>query len=347
MRFFVLFLCLCHCCCHPLSSDPLTSLPFPTGIHQVGIAKFDLNDPYRKQPDYPKGRLIPIQIYFPLSPGKSELHSKVFEEHAPDKWPPLEVQVYAKKADLSELTSDSKHPIILLNHGDAVPMTDYAAIAEDLASQGYVVIAIQHQLKTDSEEPPFWKERSISKYGNVIDNILYVFQWIKENQTTVFQNKLDLHNVRLIGHSMGGNALLLFMQRASNIMKQKQMATLLPHTDPQGIHEAVIVLDTGGFPFPSTSQFPLFMLFAEEKETYHKNSEAYQAMVHAGHKVKYYKGAKHVSFMDHGYLNPKNPINPNEDYFNGTVEERKAFFDQLRQDIRNFLKENGIYPSKI
>ena len=46
--------------------------------------------------------------------------------------------------------------------------------------------------------------------------------------------------------------------------------------------------------------------------------------------------------MDHGYVDPKNPLNPNEHYFHGTLEERKAFFDQLRLDIRNFLKDNGI-----
>ena len=39
-----------------------------------------------------------------------------------------------------------------------------------------LVVAIQHQLKTDSDEPKFWKERSISRYGKVIDSMLYVFE---------------------------------------------------------------------------------------------------------------------------------------------------------------------------
>jgi hypothetical protein len=34
----------------------------------------------------------------------------------------------------------------------------------------------------------------------------------------------------------------------------------------------------------------------------------------------------HISFMDHGYIYPPRSLNLNEDYFNGTLEERTAFF---------------------
>jgi dienelactone hydrolase len=342
MKRLVSFLLFCLCVSSALLAQTLKTLPLPTGSFQVGIAKYDLNDPNRKQIEYPKGRLIPIEVYFPMGVGKPTQHSKIYEDRSPQIWPPLEVEVYGQQADISRLSPQKKHPLILLNHGDAVAMTDYAAIAEDLASQGYVVVAIQHQLKTDPAEPAFWNERSISKYGNVIDNLLYVYEWLKENQTSLFKDNIDFNKVGFIGHSMGGNSLLLFANRASNILKKKQSGSLLPHGDNQAFKEAIIVLDSGGFPFPSTHEYPLFLLFAEEKEEYQKKSGAYEAMVKAGHKVKYYKGAKHVSFMDHGYVDPKNPLNPNEHYFNGSVEERKAFFDLLRQDIRTFLKDNGI-----
>ena len=267
-----LFFCLSVSCL--LSAETLKSLPLPTGPFLVGIAKFDLNDPNRKQIEYPKGRLIPIEVYFPMGMGKPLLHAKIFEDRTSQKWPRLEVEVYGQQADISTLSAQKKHPVILLNHGDTVAMTDYAALAEDLASQGYVVVAMQHQLKTDPEEPPFWNERSISKYGNVIDNILYVFEWLKENQTSLFKDNIDLNKVGLMGHSMGGNSLLLFANRAANILKKKQSTALLPHTDNQGVKEAIIVLDPGGFPFPSTHQYPLFLLFAEEKEGYQKKSGA-------------------------------------------------------------------------
>ncbi len=342
MKRFAYFFVLLLVASVPAFGETLKNLPMPTGPYQVGIAKYDLIDPSRKEIEYPKGRLIPIQIYFPMRTGPHTLHHKIFEERTPGKWPPLDVEVYGQKANLTALATDSKHSVILLNQGDTVAMTDYAYIAEDLASHGYVVVTIQHQLKTDPDEPKFWKERSISKYGRVIDNMLYVFEWLQEKQVPLFDNTLDLKKVGLIGHSMGGNALLLFTNRASNIFKKKQMDSLLPHTDGTTAREAIIVLDTGGFPYPNHNQYPLFLLLSEEKEDYQRKSGAYEDMVSIGHKVKYYKGSKHISFMDHGYIDPQNPVNPNEHYFNGTLEERKAFFDQVRNDIREFLNKNGM-----
>lgn len=322
-------------------AETLKSLPEPTGPYQIGIAKYDLTDKYRKELEYSSGRLIPIQIYFPMQKGKNSLHSKIFEERTLGQWKPLDVEVYSQKAELSSLIA-GKHPVIFLLHGNTVAMTDYASIGEDLSSNGYIVVTIQNQLNTDPSEPNFWNERSISKYGNVIDNTLYVFEWLKDNQQKLFDNKIDLNRIGLIGHSMGGNSLLLFANRASNIFKKKELDSLLPHSNPKDVKEAIIVLDTGGFPYPSHNQYPLFLLLSEARENYQKKSGAYGEMIKIGHKVRYYKGSKHISFMDHGYVDPVNPFDPNEHYFNGTLEERKAFFDQIRKDIREFLKEHGI-----
>ena len=342
MKSFISFLVILLASTSMMLAEPLKTLPMPTGPYQVGIAKYDLIDSFRKEIEHAKGRLIPIQIYFPMQKGTHTLHPKIFEPRTAGNWPPLQVEVYGQPADLSSLNSEARHPIILLNHGDTVAMTDYAFIAEDLASNGYVVVAIQHQLKTDPIEPKFWKERSISRYGKVIDNLLYVFEWLKENQQSLFKDNIDTNKIGLIGHSMGGNSLLLFANRASSTFKKKLSQNLLPHNDEHGVKEAIIVLDTGGFPYPSNHQYPLFLLLSEEREAYQKQSGVYDDMIKIGHKVKYYQGSKHISFMDHGYVDPENPIDPKEHYFNGTVEQRKAFFDEIRKNIRQFLQENGI-----
>jgi dienelactone hydrolase len=342
MKYFIYFYALTMAVSMPSFAETLKCLPIPTGPYQIGIAKYDLIDSARKEVEHPAGRLIPIQVYFPMQKMAHSSHKKIFEERTPGNWPPLDVEVYSQKADISSLDTEHKHPLILLNHGDTVAMTDYAFIAEDLASIGYIVVTIQHQLKSDPEEPKFWKERSISRYGKVIDNILFVFTWLQKNETNLFNNALDLKKIALIGHSMGGNSLLLFANRTSNIFKKKQTTTLLPQTDTIDVKEAIIVLDTGGFPYPAQSQYPLFLLLSEEREEYQKTSGTYDEMIKIGHIVKYYKGSKHISFMDHGYIDPQNPLDPNEHYFNGSLEQRIAFFDQIRTDIREFLKESGI-----
>ena len=149
----------------------LDTVPTPTGPHRIGTAKYDLEDSYRNDFKFPNGRLIPIQIYFPMEKGSHPICQKIFEERAAiAPFKPLKVEVHSQQADLSLLVGD-KHPVIFLNHASAVSMTDYAFLAEDLSSHGYVVVAIQHDLKSDEEAPPFWEGRSCSRNAKVIDNI--------------------------------------------------------------------------------------------------------------------------------------------------------------------------------
>jgi hypothetical protein len=83
-------------------------------------------------------------------------------------------------------------------------------------------------------------------------------------------------------------------------------------------------------------------LLAEEREADQRKSGTFHDMIQKGHKVHYYKGSKHISFMDHGYVNPRNPFNAGEAYFNGSLKQRKVFVDQVRRDIRQFLHANGV-----
>lgn len=46
--------------------------------------------------------------------------------------------------------------------------------------------------------------------------------------------------------------------------------------------------------------------------------------------------------MDHAYVNPQRHMDLKEEYFNGTLEERKVFFETIRKDVRNFLYESGV-----
>jgi len=318
------------------------TLPEPTGPYRIGIAKYDIEDPYRKDFQFPNGRLIPIQIYFPIEKGSHTIYPKIFEERAAlGPFEPLKVNGYSQTAELSHLTGD-KHPVILLNHASCVAMTDYAFLAEDLSSHGYVVISIQHDLKSDEEGPSFWEGRSCSRNAKVIDNILYVFEWLKAIQGTLFEGKTDLKRVGLIGHSLGGNSLALLLNRTLDAFQKDTRSALLSRPDQQGVKECLILMETTRFSNPFNSRYPLFFLLAEEREAYQKETGCYEQMIRAGHEVCYYKGSTHISFMDHGYVNPQKHIDLSEEYFNGSLEERKAFFENVRQDIRDFLKECGI-----
>ena len=318
----------------------LDFLPTPTGPYRIGIAKYDLEDPYRKDLKFPNGRLIPIQVFFPLEKGIQAPYPKVFEERAQiSPWEPLQVNVHGKIADLSLMVGED-HPVIFLNHGSSVALSDYAFIAEDLSSHGYVVISIQHDLTSDEDGPSFWVGSSCSRNAKVIDNILYAFEWLKMARESLFNGKIDLKRIGLIGHSMGANSLLLWANRTLDAFNKDTRPALFLRTDQKDVKECLILMEATRFSLPINNRYPSFFLLAEEREAYQKETGCYNQMVRSGHQVRYYKGATHISFMDHGYVCPPRRFNPNELYFNGTLEERVAFFDEIRGDIREFLKNH-------
>src|SRR3990167_3854804 len=82
------------------ASIALDTVPIPTGPHRIGTTKYDLEDVYRKDFKFPKGRLIPIQIYFPMEKGPHAVCQKIFEERAAiSPFEPLKAKVHSQQAD--------------------------------------------------------------------------------------------------------------------------------------------------------------------------------------------------------------------------------------------------------
>jgi predicted peptidase len=114
-----------------------------------------------------------------------------------------------------------KQPVVIISHGYGQNSPDsylgYSALAEKLASNGYFVISIQHELPTDSLLPmtgtpqivrrPFWERGA--------DNILYVINALKKTEP-----KLDFSRITLIGHSNGGDMTALFPQKYPGIVSK-------------------------------------------------------------------------------------------------------------------------------
>jgi predicted peptidase len=93
----------------------------------------------------------------------------------------------------------------------------YSYLTNYLASRGYFVVSIQHELASDSLLPltgipqivrrPFWDRGA--------DNILFVINELKKSHPD-----LDFENITLIGHSNGGDMTALFPQKYPNVVNK-------------------------------------------------------------------------------------------------------------------------------
>lgn len=128
-----------------------------------------------------------------------------------------------------------KPKIVIFSHGYGQNRGDsylaYSYLTDYLATKGYFVVSIQHELTTDSLIPstgvpqivrrPFW-ERGV-------DNILFVMNELKKTNPG-----LDFKHITLIGHSNGADMTALFPQKYPGIVEKiitlDNRRMLLPRT---------------------------------------------------------------------------------------------------------------------
>jgi len=113
--------------------------------------------------------------------------------------------------------ASGKQRVVIFSHGYGQnrggDYVAYSYLTDFLASKGYCVVSIQHELPTDSLLPlvgipqvvrrPFWERGA--------DNILFVMDELKRAHP-----ELDTEHIALIGHSNGGDMTALFPQKYPN-----------------------------------------------------------------------------------------------------------------------------------
>ncbi|REH01650.1 alpha/beta hydrolase family protein [Flavobacterium aquicola] len=142
------------------------------------------------------------------------------------------VVIYKPKSD----HQIEKQKVVIFSHGyyqnKGNSNTKYSYLTNFLASKGYFVASIQHELPTDSLIPktgipqivrmPFWKRGA--------DNILFVINELKKSNPN-----LDFKHITLIGHSNGADMTALFSQKypktADKIITLDNRRMALPRTN--------------------------------------------------------------------------------------------------------------------
>ena len=161
--------------------------------------------------DSSRGRAIPVAAYFPRVAGGTQLPRK----------------------------------LALLNPGYGLSNTDYTFIARNLVAHGYYVASLQQQLPGDAPIPttgeiyatryPYWNQGAQSIY--------FTLGALKRRLP-----QLDMSQVLLVGHSYGGDMVMLFARQHPELARQ------------------VISLDNRRMPFPRTRRPVLLSLRSSDQQ---------------------------------------------------------------------------------
>ena len=205
MKIFLQFLC-CIFLISCISNKKTAALQNANQSFEVKTDSLDLFDKSRN-------RIIPIAFYLPKTNKKLTAQKVVIFSHGY-----AQNQLGANKA--------------------------YSYLTENLASKGYFVVSIQHELPTDDLIPmqgipqivrrPFWERGS--------ENILYVINELKKTNP-----ELDFKHITLIGHSNGGD-----------------MSVLFGHKYPQLV-DKIISLDNRRMALPRTQQPRIYSLRSSDQ----------------------------------------------------------------------------------
>lgn len=220
----------------------VVTLPAPTGQYRVGRVIYDWTDSARQETlaNTNAPRELRVDVWYPTDAPAT----KEFAEYMPTAWRnarenQLSLPGQFLTQDLSAVRTNSiadaplsnsepSYPLVVFMPGLGPLASDYTALAEDLASHGYVVAA---PTPTYSASIVVFKDGRVAegtRAGNVDDNATYeeaqqtlkqlILVWAGDaefvrnqfeqlNQSdaaTRFTGRVDFQHVGIAGHSFGG-----------------------------------------------------------------------------------------------------------------------------------------------
>lgn len=208
------------------TSPAMVDLPEPPGSFQVGTAPLELVDHTRRDPFAPtsQDRALMVQLWYPAvhadryptAPYMPTAAAR-YEDQA-SKLPAGTVESIRTHGHLGApiAPARSSWPIVLFSPGSGMSRSLYTTLVEDIASHGYIVVAIDHPYDADVVEFPdrHLVLRNLTGQDNTqvvqvrAQDISFVLDQLAllnvGRLRPGFRGRLDLKRIAMSGHSLGG-----------------------------------------------------------------------------------------------------------------------------------------------
>lgn len=193
----------------------------PSGPHPVGVSAGPVI-----------GGSVQSRLYYPAAgpngPGGTEAmtpehRSGLARRFGPGVAGALERAVTAAVPDAQP--APGRHPLVIFAPGANMGAGDYRLLIEDLASRGYIVLALNPQ----GSPPP-----SGARYEAAAGELLAALALVRSGGNPAF-DQVDNERVAFVGHSLGGAAAVIAMTRAPgvtaiNLDGDLTAAPVVPHS---------------------------------------------------------------------------------------------------------------------
>lgn len=188
----------------PLTTDVLPELA-AHGTYAVGVKTVQITDPARFDlaTQAPKPRHLTLEIWYPAAADKTQALTSY--ENQSRSGVPFSLQAAAMRDVPVLQNTKTKYPLVVLSHGYTGYRTIMFYLAEHLASQGYIVVGIDHTDSTNAEidmkTAPF--AGFVSTLVNRSRDQQFVLEQLRR-EPSLTGSQLDGNKAAVIGYSMGG-----------------------------------------------------------------------------------------------------------------------------------------------
>lgn len=336
----------------------------PTGSLAVGRDRIVLVDAERPELHTSEAgdvRSVPIQLWYPAAAGTGapapyvdELDSIAAGLTESGVLSSLEVAalplVRTGALDGAAMAA-GRHPVIVLSPGNETNVAFYASLAEDLASNGYLVVGVDHPFQVaattvaggqvaiydtnmDKEDPA---SSIAAKIDERVADVMFVLDSLRSGDARLgpFVGSADMNRIGVVGHSNGGLTAFEMCRVDSSIDACLNM-------DGQG----------AGGPFGSHPEAtaPLAPSLFITKETFLHPviGERFESASSSAVRVVV-PDASHDSFTDGPLLQPGiNPLTTSAQRVMTSVRSvTVAFFDQWLMESRDRPYDGLLAPADI
>ena len=191
----------------------------PRGEFKVGVRSLDFVNKGQVDVLKSKGgvdptydRPIKVEVWYPANLTEGTKESIAYDEvmgTSNDPKRPLTPFIFSGRAsrDASPMATNGAFPLIIVSHGYVGSRFLMTYLTENLASKGYIVVAIDHTESTFRDANGFQ-----STLLNRSKDVLFVLNQLadlgKTNSKNFLSGLVDVNNTALIGYSMGGYGVL-------------------------------------------------------------------------------------------------------------------------------------------
>ncbi len=230
MRYLIFLLCFAfifHSTCFSqgktefIFGDPLPDAPelayrgdYKVGVRTLTFTNYGqidiLNSVNGEDPIY--DRDLTVEVWYPAQLKEEEVEVVVYEQvmgQANNKDRPIIPFSFKGRAarDAAPVSASEPFPLVILSHGYTGSRLLMTYLTENLASKGYVVVAIDHKESTYKDASGF-QSTLLNRPKDILFILNEIDKLTKSNSKSFLSGLADANNTGIMGYSMGGYGVL-------------------------------------------------------------------------------------------------------------------------------------------